>query len=114
MGQPACTVRPQQTEGPFFVDEGLSRSDIRSDPAMGAVKPGVPLTLQFQVSQVGNDNCMPLAGAVVDVWHCDATGVYSDVADRRASTVGQKFLRGSQVTNADGIVEFITIYPGWY
>ncbi|MBD1914577.1 intradiol ring-cleavage dioxygenase [Phormidium sp. FACHB-322] len=113
-GQPACTVRPQQTEGPYFVDEGLNRSDIRSDPATGSVKPGVPLTLQFRVSQVGANACVPLAGAIVDVWHCDATGAYSDVADRRANTLGQKFLRGAQVTNADGTVEFTTIYPGWY
>ncbi|MEP0903610.1 intradiol ring-cleavage dioxygenase [Nodosilinea sp. FACHB-13] len=112
--QPACTVRPQQTEGPYFVDEALNRSDIRSDPTTGTVKPGVPLTLQFRVSQVGANACVPLAGAMVDVWHCDATGAYSDVADRRANTLGQKFLRGSQVTNADGTVEFTTIYPGWY
>ena len=113
-GQPACTVRPQQTAGPYFVDAGLNRSDIRSDPATGSVKPGVPLTLQFQVSQVGANGCVPLAGAMVDVWQCDATGVYSDVVDRRANTLGQTFLRGVQVTNADGVVEFITIYPGWY
>ncbi|MBW4482328.1 MAG: intradiol ring-cleavage dioxygenase [Tildeniella torsiva UHER 1998/13D] len=113
-GQPACTVRPQQTEGPYFVDEGLNRSDIRADPASGAVKPGVPLRLQFQVSQMGGDSCAPLAGAIVDVWHCDATGVYSDVSDRSFSTLGQKFLRGSQVTGGDGTVEFLTIYPGWY
>jgi protocatechuate 3,4-dioxygenase beta subunit len=114
VGQSACIVRPQQTEGPYFVDEGLNRSDIRSDPATGSVKPGVPLTLQFQVSQVGANACVPLAGAIVDVWHCDAAGAYSDVADRNANTLGQKFLRGSQVTNADGTVEFTTIYPGWY
>lgn len=113
-GQPACTVRPQQTEGPYFVDEGLNRSDIRADPATGAVKSGVPLTLQFRVSEVGANACMPLAGAIVDVWHCDAAGAYSDVADRSANTLGQKFLRGSQTTNAVGAAEFTTIYPGWY
>lgn len=113
-GQPACTVRLQQTEGPYFVDEGLNRSDIRADPASGAVKPGVPLRLQFQVSRVGRNACTPLVGAIVDVWHCDAAGVYSNVSDRSFSTLGQKFLRGSQVTNADGAVEFLTIYPGWY
>ncbi len=114
VGQPACTVRPQQTAGPYFVDEGLNRSDIRSDPTSGAVKPGVLLKLQFQVSQGGGQTCVPLAGAIVDVWHCDANGVYSDVSDRRFNTRGQKFLRGSQVTNANGAVEFLTIYPGWY
>ncbi|TVQ07202.1 MAG: twin-arginine translocation pathway signal protein [Leptolyngbya sp. DLM2.Bin27] len=113
-GQPACTVRPQQTAGPFFIDAGLDRSDIRSDSVTGSVKPGVPLTLQFQVSQLGANACVPLAGAIVDVWQCDATGVYSGVVDRRANSVGQTFLRGAQVTNADGMVEFATIYPGWY
>ncbi|WP_035990969.1 intradiol ring-cleavage dioxygenase [Leptolyngbya sp. KIOST-1] len=113
-GQPACTVRPQQTEGPFFVDAELNRSDIRSDPATGSVTPGVPLTLQFRVSQVGANACVPLAGAIVDVWHCDAAGAYSDVRDRQANTLGQKFLRGAQTTAADGTAEFTTIYPGWY
>ncbi|MCU0570804.1 MAG: intradiol ring-cleavage dioxygenase [Oculatellaceae cyanobacterium Prado106] len=111
---PACIVRPQQTEGPYFRDEKLNRSDIRSNPADGAVKPGVPLKLAFQVSQVSSAACVPLEGAIVDVWHCDAEGVYSDVSDRRFDTTGQKFLRGYQTTNADGIAEFITIYPGWY
>lgn len=111
---PACVVRPQQTEGPFFVEERLNRSDIRSDPSNGSVKPGVPLQLIFQVSQMGDRTCTPLSNAIVDVWHCDAEGVYSDVSDRRSDTVGQKFLRGYQVTNAEGMAEFMTIYPGWY
>lgn len=113
-GQPACTVRPQQTEGPYFVDERLNRADIRADPATGTVKPGVPLKIQLRVSQVGDEVCMPLAGAIVDIWHCDAEGIYSDAVDRSFSTLGQQFLRGSQVTDADGRVEFVTIYPGWY
>lgn len=111
---PACVIKPQQTEGPYFVDEKLNRSDIRSNPSDGAVKPGVPLRLAFHVSQVGTGSCTPLKGAIVDIWHCDASGAYSDVSDRRFSTVGQKFLRGYQVTDADGKVEFVTIYPGWY
>jgi protocatechuate 3,4-dioxygenase beta subunit len=111
---PSCVVRPEQTEGPYFVDEKLNRSDIRSDPSDGTVKSGTPLQLVFQVSQVNDRACTPLSGAIVDVWHCDAEGVYSDVNDRSFSTVGQKFLRGYQVTNAEGIAEFVTIYPGWY
>ncbi|MEH2425085.1 MAG: intradiol ring-cleavage dioxygenase [Nostoc sp.] len=111
---PACVVSPEQTEGPYFVDEKLNRSDIRSDPADGSVKDGVPLHLTLQVSQIGSTGCTPLAGAIIDVWHCDALGVYSDVKDRSFSTVGQKFLRGYQVSNANGTVQFTTIYPGWY
>ncbi len=111
---PSCIVKPQQTEGPYFVEEKLNRSDIRSDPADGSVKQGVPLRLVFHVSQVDGRSCKPLTGAIVDVWHCDALGVYSDVTDRSFNTVGKKFLRGYQVTDPNGIVEFMTIYPGWY
>jgi protocatechuate 3,4-dioxygenase beta subunit len=55
-----------------------------------------------------------LRGAKVDIWHCDALGVYSDVQDRRTDTRGQQFLRGHHVSDTDGIVRFTTIYPGWY
>jgi protocatechuate 3,4-dioxygenase beta subunit len=111
---PACVVTPEQTEGPYFVDEKLNRSDIRSDPADGSVKDGVPLQLTLRVSQIGGSGCTPRAGAIVDIWHCDALGVYSDVTDPGFSTVGKKFLRGYQVTDANGTVQFTTIYPGWY
>jgi protocatechuate 3,4-dioxygenase beta subunit len=109
-----CVVRPAQTEGPYFVDEKLNRSDIRSDPSDGSVKPGVPLELTFSVSQLGKGTCTPVAGAVVDVWHCDAAGVYSDVQDPSFDTRGKKYLRGYQVTDAAGGAKFTTIYPGWY
>ena len=58
--------------------------------------------------------CAPLAGAVVDLWHCDHRGVYSDVRDPDFNTVGKKFLRGYQVTDSAGVARFTTIYPGWY
>jgi protocatechuate 3,4-dioxygenase beta subunit len=111
---PGCIVRPEQTEGPYFVDEKLNRSDIRSDPSDGSLKAGIPLQVTFQVSQVSGNSCVPLTGAIVDIWHCDALGVYSDVSDRSFNTVGQKFLRGYQVTDSNGNAQFTTIYPGWY
>ncbi|MEC4812201.1 MAG: intradiol ring-cleavage dioxygenase [Scytonema sp. PMC 1069.18] len=111
---PACIVRPEQTEGPYFVDEKLNRSDIRTDPADGSIKDGVPLKLTLRVSGIDSTSCTPVAGAMVDIWHCDALGVYSDVTDRSFNTVGKKFLRGYQVTDANGTVHFTTIYPGWY
>ena len=110
----SCIVRPEQTEGPYFVDEKLNRSDIRSNPSDGSMKEGVPLQLTFNVSQVGSSSCTPLTDATVDIWHCDALGVYSDVSDPGFDTSGQKFLRGYQVTDANGTVKFTTIYPGWY
>lgn len=109
-----CVVRPAQTEGPYFVDEKLNRSDIRSDPSDRSVKPGTPLELTFNVSHITGGACAALAGAIVDVWHCDADGVYSDVQDPSFNTKGKKFLRGYQTTDAAGVAKFTTIYPGWY
>ena len=109
-----CVVTPEQTEGPYFVDERLHRGDIRSDPSDGSVKEGLPLTLEIGVSVVDKAGCTPLAGAIVDIWHCDARGIYSDVLDEGFNTVGKKFLRGYQVTDTNGRVKFTTIYPGWY
>jgi len=111
---PPCIVRPEQTEGPYFVDERLNRSDIRSDPSDGSVKEGVPLQLALRVHEIRGKGCLPLAGAMVDIWHCDARGVYSDVRERFFDTRRKKFLRGYQTTDADGAVRFQTIYPGWY
>jgi protocatechuate 3,4-dioxygenase beta subunit len=110
---PACIVKPELTEGPYFVDEEPGRSDIRTDSSTGDVKEGVPLALTFLVSQVGS-SCAPLANAKIDVWHCDALGVYSDVTDRSFDTTGHDFLRGYQTTDVNGKAEFTTIYPGWY
>ena len=111
---PSCVVRPEQTEGPYFVDERLNRSDIRSDPTDGRVKPGTPLALTLLISRLNAGDCQPLPGAQVDIWHCDAQGVYSDVQDPGFDTIGQKFLRGYQVTNPRGSARFVTVYPGWY
>jgi protocatechuate 3,4-dioxygenase beta subunit len=113
-GAPSCLVRPEQTEGPYFVDEKLHRSDIRTEPASSVLKPGTPLQLAIVASLVTDGGCQPLAGAHVDVWQCDARGVYSDVVDRSFNTVGQKFLRGYQIADESGTARFTTIYPGWY
>jgi protocatechuate 3,4-dioxygenase beta subunit len=111
-----CVVRPASTAGPFYVDEKLDRSDIRSDPSDGTVKPGALMTLNISVSSIAEGSCAPLAGAIVDLWHCDADGVYSDAVDQfqGRDTSGKKFLRGFQAADGDGMAKFITIYPGWY
>ena len=112
---PSCIVRPEQTEGPYFVDNKLHRADIRPDPATGAIKAGAPLELAIVVSRIGEGGaCTPLAGAHVDVWQCDAAGIYSGVRDPSFDTLGQQFLRGYQLTDASGTARFTTIYPGWY
>jgi protocatechuate 3,4-dioxygenase beta subunit len=96
------------------VDEKLNRTDIRSDPTDGAVKDGLPLGQAFLVPRAASQGCVPLPGATVGGWHCDAAGAYSDVLDPGFSTKGEKFLRGYQVADSDGIARFTTIYPGWH
>jgi protocatechuate 3,4-dioxygenase beta subunit len=98
------------TEGPYYFDVDAIRSDIREDRA------GLPLRLALRVQDA--TECAPITNAVVDVWHCDATGIYSGFES--ASTGGantrddETYLRGAQVTNDAGVVEFLTVYPGWY
>lgn len=107
-----CTLNPAQTQGPYWVDEMLSRSDIRSDPSNGVVQRGLLLRLGISISENTGGACAPMSGASVDVWHCNASGVYSDV--QAQNTVGQRFLRGYQVADSHGNVRYLTIYPGYY
>lgn len=109
-----CVVRPELMLGPYFVDDQLNRSDIRYDPLEDNVSKGIPLTLKINVLSAAKNSCTPLEGARVDVWHCNALGIYSGVSVGGFNTLGQKFLRGYQTTDAKGGVQFQTIYPGWY
>lgn len=106
---PACVVAPELTEGPYYVDVDLDRSDIRTNTSDGAASEGAPLVLEWLVSQADGSACMPMEGVIVDVWHCDALGVYSGVQGNRGN-----FLRGFQRTDAQGKASFTTVYPGWY
>src|SRR6266481_2967090 len=66
----SCVVTPEETEGPYWVDEMLNRSDITVDPSDGSVSAGVPLRLNISVLRA-DANCAPAAGVQVDLWHCD-------------------------------------------
>jgi protocatechuate 3,4-dioxygenase beta subunit len=107
-GQVSCVLTPQQTLGPFFIDVGLVRTDVRED------RQGIELRLALQL--VDADGCAPIRDAVVNIWHADAAGAYSGFPNQPGGidTTGETFLRGYQVTDADGRVGFTTIYPGWY
>jgi len=107
---PSCVVVPELTEGPYYVNENLDRSDIRIDTSDGSTSEGAVLTLDWVVSQVDGNACIPLEGVLVDVWHCDAAGDYSDVGGEQ----GHDYLRGYQHTDASGKARIVTIYPGWY
>jgi len=106
---PSCVVVPDLTEGPYYLDVELERSDIRTNTSDGAAAEGAPLTLEWIVSQADGSACVPMADVVVDVWHCDALGVYSGVSGNSGN-----FLRGFQRTDTNGKASFTTVYPGWY
>ena len=105
-------LTPEQTEGPYWVDEQLNRSNIVYDPSNGTYQPGFPLFLLIHAKQVTAWVVTPLANAYLDIWQCNAAGLYSDESSE--GTLGQKYLRGYQVTDSKGDVHFTTIYPGWY
>lgn len=104
-----CLLTPETTAGPFYLDPRLVRAGIAEG------MPGTPLALGLQVVDA---DCRPIAGARVDVWHCDAAGNYSGYArqgsDRTEDTRGETFMRGTQFTDARGVVGFRTVWPGWY
>lgn len=109
-----CVARPEMTEGPYYVEGDLTRADIRAGTGGDSLQEGIPLALAFQVSRLGPGGCTPLPGAVVDVWHCNALGVYSGVVDPGFDTIGQNWLRGNQATDEEGRASFTTVFPGWY
>jgi len=123
-GSGTCVLTHETIAGPTWFDARAVRTDIRED------RPGVPLELAFRVVQL--PDCTPVGQAVVDLWQCDALGVYSGFADaepgqgghpgardeygdaQSATTTPATYLRGTQVTGGDGVVGFSTVYPGWY
>lgn len=110
-----CTTLTEElTQGPFWVDEKLNRSDVRSDSGTGAVQSGVPLTLTINLQDAGA-GCDPQVGAYVDIWHANAQGAYSDVSGSgNPDNVGVDWLRGYQVSDDNGSVTFTTVMPGYY
>jgi protocatechuate 3,4-dioxygenase beta subunit len=102
-GAVSCVLTPEQTEGPYY----LAGEPLRRNVTGG--RPGTPLTLRLKV--VDASTCRPIKGALVDVWHCDAGGVYSGF---REGVRSRTFMRGRQRTDRKGIATFTTVYPGWY
>ena len=107
-GLGTCVLLPEKTAGPFPLTQQFDRRDITE------AYPGHPLRLGLRVI---DEACDPVPGAAVEVWHADATGDYSAFTDNgggKDEGSGTTFLRGTQTAGDDGIVEFLTVYPGWY
>jgi protocatechuate 3,4-dioxygenase beta subunit len=131
-GSQTCALTPEITEGPYYLSPATLRHDIAE------ARPGIPLVLRFQVTN--SASCQPLSNVALDIWHCDTRGTYSGYAVPSANPPGpvppkaggakpegltphnthvqpvnhESFLRGVQLTNQRGSVDFLTIYPGWY
>lgn len=113
---------PEETEGPFWVDDQLHRINVRSNTASATVDPGVevdglPLHLMLSLSALSGGVAKPLKGYYIDIWQADAQGSYSGESTESGNlsdTTGQNFLRGYQITNAHGVVEFLCNYPAYY
>ncbi len=108
----SCVLTPELTVGPYFVDEKLNRSDLTTNTTDTNVLNATPLTLTMTIMEYASSGCSALVGAQVDIWHADAAGIYSD--ESVENTTGQTFLRGYQLTDANGAVTFKTVVPGWY
>ena len=107
-GLSTCTSTPSAGAGPFPNLDKLDRRDI------GEGYPGHPLRIGFRIV---DEQCAAIADARVEIWHCDASGDYSSYEDRGSGKdegEGSSFCRGIQSADVEGIVEFQTIYPGWY
>jgi protocatechuate 3,4-dioxygenase beta subunit len=114
-----CVLTPEVTEGPYWIDNKLTRRDIREG------KPGLPLVLELTI--VSANTCKPIKGADVEIWHCDTLGNYSGYdsgssgggpgggpGGHATPTSSTRYLRGHQRSNAAGKASFLTVFPGWY
>jgi protocatechuate 3,4-dioxygenase beta subunit len=112
LGSGNCAVAPTETEGPFPTK--VPASYVRSNIVDG--KTGHPLTAKITIKNA-NNSCAVLSGALVDIWHCDAEGNYSEYGGTGMQATNYQsvhFLRGRQITDANGLVTFTSIFPGWY
>ena len=111
-GSTTCIVSPTETQGPFptHIPSSYVRSNIKDD------RTGVALTMNITIKNT-NNSCAALANAIVDVWHCDKDGYYSEYGGSGMQTIDYTavhFLRGRQTTDSNGLVTFQSIFPGWY
>lgn len=108
---PNCTLIPSETLGPFPLDLSDNSFYFRQD--IKENKTGVQLNLKLKI--IGENNCEPMANVRVNIWHCDKDGLYSGYSQQNnQGQAGLTYLRGYQITDVHGEVNFVTIFPGWY
>lgn len=110
-----CKVTPTETEGPFPTKTPYPSNYVRSDIRKGD-DIGITLTSTITVVDVSN-GCTPLSNVYVDIWHCDVDGDYSEYGGTQMQSddyTSYTWLRGRQLTDSNGQVKFISIFPGWY
>lgn len=111
LGGPVCTLIPSETQGPFPLDLTANTTFFRQD--IRESKTGVQLNLKMKI--FGVDNCAPMPNVRVNIWHCDKDGLYSGYSQQNnQGQAGLTYLRGYQIADANGEVNFVTIFPGWY
>lgn len=110
-GSPICWLTPQKTEGPYYFNPNLLRSDIRISTNNNVFHDGIQLNMAITVIDI---DCNPVHNVLVDVWHCNKDGIYSGYSQPGGNYVGHDFMRGIQLTDIKGVSNFITSYPGWY
>ena len=111
-GNKTCILNPEGDVGPFYV----LGENIRFDISDG--EPGIPLILDAQFVDV--ETCEPIESLYFDLWNCNTTGVYSGIQEdvngngADVANLNRTFLRGIQPTDADGVAQFHTVFPGHY
>ncbi|KAG2783046.1 hypothetical protein Pcac1_g7363 [Phytophthora cactorum] len=111
-GDVKCILEPEVTQGPYYVNGELVRSDIREE------EEGVDLYAEIQIIDV--NTCEPVEGLYLDFWHCNATGVYSGIVasgngdSSDTTNIDKTFLRGLTPTDEDGVASYTSIFPGHY
>ncbi len=110
----ACSVTRTETEGPFPTKDPASflKKNIIGN------RTGIPFTIEITLKNV-NQNCSPVEGIIVDIWHCDKDGYYSEYGGpgnpfQTKDMRNEHFLRGRQITDSNGLASFTSIFPGWY
>jgi protocatechuate 3,4-dioxygenase beta subunit len=111
-GNNSCVLSPEVTQGPYYVSGEYVRENLIED------QEGVELILDTQVIDMAT--CDPVSGAMIEIWHCNSTGVYSGIIasgngdSSDTANINATFLRGLQLTDAEGVAQFTTLFPGHY